>query len=211
MKLGRMVSARRRLAAYCGCAAVNVVAVAVDAKLLKPASKVVLMPLLLSWARSEQCPPLLAAALLASAAGDAFLLRDEWLVPGMASFAVAHACYVALFLSRSTDRSWREVAAYGLAFLTVIATLVPEDPRLRVPVAAYASLLAATAVTSRWHGARTGLGGAVFAASDSLIAARLAGKDFPLRDALVMATYTVGQYLLTSGTTRTAPAPTLAV
>ncbi|MEU4287211.1 lysoplasmalogenase family protein [Kribbella sp. NPDC026596] len=37
--------------------------------------------------------------------------------------------------------------------------------------------------------------------SDALIALRMAGRDFPGRGALTMATYAVGQYLLTSGVT----------
>jgi uncharacterized membrane protein YhhN len=199
MRLSRLVTARRRLAAYWGCTAVQTVSVAVDAKLLRPASKVMLMPLLLSWARSQQAPPLLTAALLASWAGDVLLEDDRLVLPGIASFAAAHACYIALFLSRSTDRSWREVAGYGLAWLTLVAALVPEDRAQRLPGAVYAVLLTATAVTSRWHGSRSGLGGALFLVSDALIAARMSGRDFPLRGALVMSTYAVGQYLLTSG------------
>ena len=199
MRLGRLVTTRRRLAAFWGCAAVQVVAVTVDAKVLRPASKVLLMPLLVSWARSEHAPRLLTAALLASAAGDVLLEDERLVLPGMASFAAAHACYVALFLSRSTNRSWREVAAYGLAWLTLVAALVPEERAQRLPGAAYSLLLTATAVTSRWHGSRSGLGGALFLVSDALIAARMAGRDFPLRGVMVMSTYTVGQYLLASG------------
>jgi uncharacterized membrane protein YhhN len=190
---------RARLAAYWGCTAVHVAAVALDAGMLKTASKLPLMPLLASWARSQQAPPLLTGALVASAAGDALLEHEKLLLPGMASFAAAHACYLRLFLSRSANRSWREAAAYALAWATLVTALRPRDRSLQTPAAAYALLLAATGVSSAWSGRRTGLGGAAFVVSDALIAARMAGHEFPGRAPLVMATYTLAQYLLTSG------------
>jgi uncharacterized membrane protein YhhN len=198
MRLGRLASGRRRLAAYWGATVVQVAAVAFDVKILKQASKVSLMPLLLSWSRTQDAPPLLQAALLASAAGD-ILLETELQLAGIAAFAAAHACYLAVFLSRPGERSWRVLAAYGALWAALIAALSPGLGGQRVPVAAYALLLTATAVASRWYGARSGLGGALFLVSDALIAMRLAGRDFPLRGALVMSTYAAGQYLLASG------------
>ena len=70
-----------------------------------------------------------------------------------------------------------------------------------MPVAAYALLLTATAIASRWHSPRSGLGGTLFLVSDALIALRLSGRDFPGRGALAMSSYAIGQYLLTSGVT----------
>jgi uncharacterized membrane protein YhhN len=191
---------RRLRAAYWGCTAVQVLAVAKDIKRVRQASKVSLMPLLAAWARSRQAPPLVLGALTASAAGDVLLEDDRLVLPGMASFATAHACYIKLFLGRSTERSWREVAAYGLAWSALVSTLRPEKRDQLVPGAAYALLLATTAVTSSWHSRRAALGGACFLVSDALIAARLSGRDFPLRAPLVMSTYALGQYLLTSAT-----------
>lgn len=75
----------------------------------------------------------------------------------------------------------------------------------RVPVAVYALLLTATAIASRWHSPRSGLGGTLFFISDTLIALRMAGRDFPGRGALVMSSYAIGQYLLTSGITASRP------
>ncbi|WP_165949320.1 lysoplasmalogenase [Kribbella turkmenica] len=198
MKLGQLANGRRRLAAYWGAAVVQVVAVACDAKVLKQASKASLMPLLLSWSRTEQAPPLLQAALLASAAGD-LLLETELQLAGIAAFAAAHACYLAVYLTRPGQRSWRVVAAYGALWAALVAVLSPGLGGQRVPVAAYALLLTATAIASRWHSPRSGLGGALFLISDALIALRLAGRDFPGRGALVMSTYAAGQYFLTSG------------
>jgi uncharacterized membrane protein YhhN len=200
MRLGQLASGRRRLTAFWGATVINVAAVAFDVNVLKQASKVSLMPLLLSWARAQQAPPLLQAALLASAAGD-LLLEADLQLAGIAAFAAAHACYIAVFLSKPGQRSWRVAAAYGALWATLVALLSQGLGAQRVPVAAYALLLTATAITSRWHNPRSGLGGALFLISDALIALRLAGRDFPYRGALVMSTYTTGQYLLVSGVT----------
>ncbi|MGC4942718.1 lysoplasmalogenase family protein [Kribbella sp. DT2] len=201
MSLSHLVSTRRGLFAYCAASVVHVAAVALDVKILRQASKATLMPLLLAWSRTREAPPLLQGALLASAAGD-LLLETELQSAGIAAFAAAHACYLALMLPESTQRSWRVVAAYGALWAALVAVLSRGLGSQRVPVAAYALLLTATAVVSRWHNPRSGAGGALFLVSDALIALRLAGHDFPGRSALTMATYAGGQYLLTSGVTR---------
>lgn len=203
MGLGRLVRGRRVLAGFWGVTVVQVAAVAVDAGILKQASKVTLMPLLWQWSRTQDAPPLIQAALLASAAGDLLLATDLQLA-GMAAFAAAHACYLAVFLKDPAQRSWRVLAAYAALWAALIAVLSPGLGRKRVPVAVYALLLTATAVASRWHSSRSGVGGALFLVSDALIALRMAGRDFPGRGALTMSTYAIGQYLLVDGVTRTA-------
>ncbi len=200
MSLSKLIAGRKHSAVYWTASVVHVAAVALDVKLLRQASKATLMPLLLAWSRSRQAPPLLQAALLASAAGD-LLLETELQSAGIAAFAAAHACYLALMLPESTQRSWRVLAAYGALWAALVAVLSRGLGSQRVPVAAYALLLTATAVVSRWHNPRSGVGGALFLVSDALIALRLAGKDFPGRSALTMATYAGGQYLLASGVT----------
>lgn len=171
MNLRRLASDRRRLTAYWSATAVQVAAVALDVKFLREASKFSLMPLLLSWTRSRQAHPLLQAALLASAAGD-LLLETRFELAGIAAFAAAHACYLAFFAGRSTARDWRVLAAYAALWAALIAALSPGLGNQRLPVAAYALLLTATAVVSRWHSPRAGLGGLLFLISDALIAYR---------------------------------------
>lgn len=200
MSLGRLVRGRRVLAGYWGATVVHVAAVAVDAKILKLASKATLMPVLWLWSRTQDAPPLLQAALLASAAGDLLLEADAQLA-GMAAFAAAHACYLTIFSRDPAQRSWRVLAAYVALWAALVAVLSPGLGNQRVPVAAYALLLTATAVAARWHNSRSGVGGALFLVSDALIALRMAGRDFPGRGALTMSTYAIGQYLLTSGVT----------
>ena len=201
MNLGRLARGRRVWAGFCGATVVQVAAVVFDVKILKQASKVTLMPLLWQWSRTQDAPPLLQAALLASAAGDLLLETDAQLA-GIAAFAAAHACYLAVFLANPAQRSWRVLAAYAALWAALIAVLSPGLDGRRVPVAAYALLLTATAVASRWHNSRSGVGGALFLVSDALIALRMSGRDFPGRGALTMSTYAVGQYLLTSGVTK---------
>ena len=204
MNLRGLARDRRLLTAFWGTTVVQVAAVAFDVKILKQASKVPLMPLLWSWSRTQDAPPLLQAALLASAAGD-LLLETDLQLAGMAAFAAAHACYLAVFLANPAQRSWRVLAAYGALWAALIAALSPGLGGQRVPVAVYALLLTATAIASRWHSPRSGLGGTLFFISDALIALRMAGRDFPGRGALVMSSYAIGQYLLTSGITASRP------
>ena len=204
MNLRGLARDRRLLTAFWGATVVQVAAVAFDVKILKQASKVPLMPLLWSWSRTQDAPPLLQAALLASAAGD-LLLETDLQLAGMAAFAAAHACYLAVFLANPAQRSWRVLAAYGALWAALIAALSPGLGGQRVPVAVYALLLTATAIASRWHNPRSGLGGTLFFISDALIALRMAGRDFPGRGALVMSSYAIGQYLLTSGITASRP------
>jgi len=201
MNLGQLARGRRVLGAFWGTTVVQVAAIAFDVKLLKQASKASLMPMLWQWSRTRSAPPLIQAALLASAAGD-LLLETPFQLAGMAAFAAAHACYLAVFLAKPGERSWRVLAAYTALWAALIAVLSPGLGSQRVPVAAYALLLTATAIASRWHNPRSGLGGTLFLISDALIALRLAGRDFPGRGALCMSTYAVGQYLLTDGVLR---------
>jgi uncharacterized membrane protein YhhN len=198
MTLVQLSRARRRLTGYWTCAAIHVVAVACDVTVLRAFTKAALMPMLASWVRAQGGPPLLVAALLTSAVGD-LLMEVELLLPAMAMYAAAHACYIAVFTRGATRRPWQAMATYGVLGLATMIMLWPGLGAYRAPVAAYALMLTATAVTSLWYGDRAGLGGALFLVSDTLIGARIAGLDFPTRGSLVMATYGLGQYELATG------------
>ncbi|MBC3841741.1 lysoplasmalogenase [Streptacidiphilus sp. 4-A2] len=177
-------------------------------------TKPLLMPLL-ALAVSRRALPsgaarLLLGALIASCAGDTLLLfGGNWFLVGMGGFAVAHVCYISLFVRggalRDRGRLLCAAAGYGLLWLVLITSLWPDlAPGLRLPLAGYSLLLAGTAVTSACLSRRTGLGGGLFLLSDSLIASGLAHwPQLPVADFWVMSTYLVGQYLLASGTVRT--------
>jgi uncharacterized membrane protein YhhN len=198
MRLCRLERARRSATAYWICAAIHVLAVSCDAKLLRWFTKAALMPSLATWVHAQGGPPLLLAAVLASGIGDV-LMEQKLLLPAMVAYAAAHACYVALFLTGDRHRRWQVVAGYGALWVGVMALLWPGLGAYRAPVAAYALMLTATAATSLWYGGRSALGGALFLISDTLIGARLAGHDFPLRGSAVMATYGAGQFHLAAG------------
>jgi uncharacterized membrane protein YhhN len=84
-----------------------------------------------------------------------------------------------------------------------------KDPALRVPVAAYATILCAMFASSRvldpelGEGARTTLqaGTALFVLSDSMLAAQkfLLTEPHPVLESAVMATYTAAQGLIAAG------------
>jgi uncharacterized membrane protein YhhN len=201
MRLTSVRTNRGRLTRYWASATIHLVAVAFDLRVLRMGSKAALMPALVSWVRAQQGPPLLVAALLVSAAGD-LLMEIDLILPALAMFAAAHACYVAEFTRGTSRRSLMIPAAYGVLGAVTMIALWPGLGSYRAPVAAYAVMLLATAVTSLWYGGRAGLGGALFLASDTLIAARLAGHDFPLRALLLETAYSAGQYQIALGLTR---------
>ena len=95
------------------------------------------------------------------------------------------------------------VAAYATAWAGLVGQLWPDLGELKVPVAGYSLLLTSTAVTSAGLGWRTGLGGALFLLSDTLIATQLAKwRELPGHQFWIMATYVLAQYLLASGILR---------
>ncbi len=198
MRLHGLERARRSATTYWVCAAIHVLAVSCDAKLLRWFTKAALMPSLATWVHAQGGPPLLFAAVLASGIGDV-LMEQNLLVPAMVAYAAAHACYVAVFLTGDRRRRWQVIAGYGALWVGVMAFLWPGLGAYRAPVAAYTLMLTATAATSLWYGGRSALGGALFLISDTLIGARLAGHDFPLRGSAVMATYGAGQFHLAAG------------
>jgi uncharacterized membrane protein YhhN len=201
MSLTSLTRTHRRLTGYWASATIHLVAVAFDLRALRMISKAALMPSLAAWVRAQEGPPLLVAALLASALGDV-LLEINLLLPAIGLFALAHACYIAEFSRGTKSRSLLVPLAYAALAMAVMILLWPGLGPYRGPVAAYAGMLTGTAVTSLWYSGRTGLGGALFLASDSLIAANLAGYDFPFRAYLLKVAYGAGQYQMARGLTQ---------
>ncbi|MGV9777055.1 lysoplasmalogenase [Streptosporangium sp. NPDC003464] len=195
---------RNLLTAFWACSALHLLSLVTGLTTVEWVSKALLMPLLAAWLLSRSGPRLVAAGLLASAAGDVALEIDGLFVAGMVCFAVAHVCYVTFFLrgGGGGGRRWAVLIGYGVLWLVLVAALWPRLGDLRIPVGVYSLILTATAVTSAWHGRRTGAGGALFLLSDGLIALGLAGIDLPLHGPLVMTTYIAAQYLLASGALR---------
>ncbi|WP_254803053.1 lysoplasmalogenase [Kitasatospora sp. SUK 42] len=212
---GRLRSATGLLGGFAATSAAHLGAILSGASVLQNATKPALMPLLAahsvaaSATAEREAPRLLAPALLASAGGDVLLqLKDDTaFLAGMGSFAAAHVCYVTMFVQRGalTDRrrTLLVAAGYAAAWAALVSQLWPDLGDLKVPVAGYSLLLASTAVTSAGLGWRTGLGGALFLLSDTLIATQLAKwRELPGHQFWIMATYVLAQYLLATGTLR---------
>lgn len=193
------------LALFVVVAAARLVAIPLDLSGLARASTVLLMPSLALWVLARRGPWLIVVALLCSAAGDVLLGIDGLFLAGMGAFALAHVCYVTWFVRSGAlaalRRRWSVVVAYAVAFGGLVAWLWPDLGEMQIPVAGYALLLTSTAVTAGALGLRLGLGGALFFASDAMIAAwDLAGRtEWPEPGLWIMSTYILGQYLLASG------------
>ncbi|MFJ9036594.1 lysoplasmalogenase [Streptomyces sp. NPDC102406] len=168
-------------------------------------AKPLLMPLLVAYVVACGGPRPLRAALLLGWGGDVLLLidRDAAFLAGMGCFAAGHVCYLVLFKRYGTPRARGALlgAAYCLALAGTVAALWPDLPRdMRGPVAAYSVLLTAMAYGASRLGLVTGIGGALFLLSDSLIAAGVADwPALPRPDLWVMLTYVAAQYLLVRG------------
>lgn len=221
MRLGRLVRRVKQvasdpkvlLAAYLGLGAVDSVLAATDAGAVRWATKPLLMPLLAAFvtasARRDAAPgtrpdlrlPLIALA--GGCVGDVGLLteNDALFLAGMAGFAAGHVAYLRAF---TRVGGARELAAkpwipagYAAAWAATIAVLWNGLDDLRVPVLGYSLLLTAMAATATGADRATALGGALFLASDTVIALDLADLDLvPGQDAAVMPLYIAAQLLL---------------
>lgn len=174
----------------------------------KPAATVAIILLALGGrsAVSARYQALVVAGLVASLAGDIFLmLPDDRFVPGLASFLVAHLCYIAAFAGAGGGLR-APMAAIGVAAAAagMLALVWPGLGALRVPVVLYVVVIAAMAwqALARWrNGAPAGAGAAaagalLFMTSDSAIAIRRFVSDFTLGPVVVLTTYWLAQFLI---------------
>lgn len=150
--------------------------------------------------------------------GDLALLgsSEGAFLGGVGSFFVAHAAYIAGFAS--VRRRPVGLGSLGLkAALVMWGATAPvmalaagrRDPQLRVPVAAYSTILATMFAASTVVGPEVPLdarrkilvGTSLFLLSDTMLGVQeflLSGKR-PAIEAAVMATYTAGQGLIAAG------------
>lgn len=151
---------------------------------------------------------LLLAALLASLAGDVFLmLPGNWFIPGLASFLVAHLFYIALFRLGQRWFASRIALALALAFgagMLVFLWGNLTGPGLRPAVAVYVLVIclmgaqaAGRATVLRDRAAvAAALGACVFMASDTLIAINRFVMPLPWAGLWILATYYAAQILI---------------
>ncbi|MDX6741935.1 lysoplasmalogenase [Actinocorallia sp. A-T 12471] len=185
--------------------AAHLAALAAGVPVAEFVTKALLMPVLAFWLHRSGGPRLVVAGLALSAGGDVALEFDGFFIVGMGFFAAAHICYVVFFgrfFRAAGGLRWAVVGAYGVVWAVLVAVLWSGLGDLQLPVAGYSLLLTATAVVTAVQGLWTGLGGALFLLSDTLIAVGIADLDFAGRGLLVMVTYIAAQYLLASGSLR---------
>lgn len=125
---------------------------------------------------------------------------------GLTFFLLAHLAYIAVFhLAFRRRPSWWSVGVVPW-YAALLLALWPYLGDSRVAVALYGAALGYMAVAATRGNAFTTFGGALFVASDSLLAFRMFTPLFqtPPEDALIMALYLAAQLCIAVGVLRTA-------
>lgn len=148
---------------------------------------------------------LVAAGLVASLAGDLFLVDAvRGFLAGLASFLVAHLLYVAAFVRGAPLAPAAPYAAgYLVLGVALCAWLWPRLGKLRAPVAVYALALVSmcTAACARGIADRSLLapiGATLFLLSDGILAVDRFRAPFRAAKPLLFALYVAGQALITA-------------
>jgi uncharacterized membrane protein YhhN len=207
---------RRWLVLYGVVAGLDLVAALTGPRILFAAGLVALMPLLTAFLlsvrrrldprRRSRLLTLTLVALFSSWLGDAagytFLVK-------LAFFLVAQCCYVVAFWPRRALSIWhRPLAAAGYA--AVVAVLVVAVAREAGPLApavvGYGVALALMATLATGVNGTAALGGALFVASDAILALDTfgVGSGLPSASFWNILTYVVAQLLLVWGVLRLA-------
>lgn len=167
---------------------------------------ILLIPLIARRPVASPVQLLVLAGLTFSLAGDVFLmLPGDRFIPGMASFLLAHLCYLSAF---SLDTGWVVSAwlllpwvAYAILLLGI---LLQHTGPLSGPVLVYGVAIAAMAwrALERWAlvGGEKALlafvGAVLFVLSDSALATNRFVRPFKAVHVVVLGTYYAGQWLI---------------
>ena len=212
---------------YLGLAAVDSALAGSDqpaARRARFATKPLLMPLLVAANRAGRPtmrPGLRGGTTIAQAfswGGDLALLGtgERAFLSGVGSFFVAHAAYIGAFgtvRDPGATVSDPGTRAAALAWVTTAPVMVlaagRKDMSMRVPIAAYATILATMFATSttldtelpRRARRKVVLGTSLFLLSDSLLGIQefLLREHSPRLEAAVMASYAAGQWFIADG------------
>jgi len=152
-----------------------------------------------------------------SLVGDVALLwPDRGFLPGLVSFLLAHGAYLLAFTRQQRLAArWAPFAVYALVAAGVLSALWPGVPAgLRIPVLAYVVALAAMSAQSAvlWRaglprGGVAALGGALFMASDALLASDRFAGPLPLAGLWILASYWAAQWCIASHLAPAGPRP----
>jgi len=157
----------------------------------------------------------IATGLFCSWAGDLFLLYEarnpHFFIGGLASFMVAHLCYIGYYFKcgASLSHAFKNHAGWCLLALAysvgLVVLLLPKLGSLLIPVIAYAAVLtimlitsiAAIGVVSKNVSVLFVIGASAFVFSDSLLAINKFYQPFAMAGVLIMLTYGAAQLLIT--------------
>jgi uncharacterized membrane protein YhhN len=160
-------------------------------------------PLLMPVLMAGRDRPAQRALALGGAGDVALLARGETaFTAGLVSFLAGHLAWIAALRQRPGGGYLRTRPALAVplvaAFAAMNAYLWKRTGQDRIPVVVYSAVLLAMSLTALDSGSpRTAAGGALFLASDTLLALEKFGDlHLPAHEALVMATYTAAQALL---------------
>jgi uncharacterized membrane protein YhhN len=190
---------RRATAAYAALAVADTALAAFGRRRLRRLTKPLLMPaLMVGRDRPTQ------RALALSGAGDVALLgsSEAAFLAGLGSFLASHVAWIVALRQRQAGGRLRArpilAAPHLAAYVGLNAYLWPRTGKDRLPVLAYSTVLLAMSLVALDSGSsRAAAGGALFLASDSLLALeRFADVHLPAHHGLVMATYTSASALL---------------
>lgn len=202
------VAARALLASAMAVAACDWVAVAQRRRALKYVCKPAVPALLIAAAlalepSSEAQRAWFATALALSLAGDVFLmLPRDLFIAGLASFLLAHLAYVAGFRAAGVPGGALALAALvsAAAVLPLAARLLPaarrREPGVERAVGLYIAAIWAMVAHAAAASPGAGLGGALFMASDALIAWNRFVRQLAWAPVAIIVTYHLAQGLL---------------
>lgn len=164
-----------------------------------------------AWPRGADTPVLrrwLLAGLALSLCGDVALLwPQQGFLPGLVSFLLAHLAYLVGFARvQPLGARLLPFAVYAGVAGAILWQLWPGVPAgLRVPVVLYVIALASMAAQAAvlWRagtprGTVLALGGALFVASDALLATNRFGGPLPMASLWILATYWSAQWCIAS-------------
>jgi uncharacterized membrane protein YhhN len=196
---GRWTVARRATLVYAILAATDTLLAATGRDRQRWLTKPLLMPVLMVGRdRPAQ------RALAFGGAGDVALLgsTESAFTAGLVSFLAGHVAWIIAVRQRPGGGRLRGrpvlAAPYVAAFGALNAYLWKRTGKDRIPVIVYSAALLAMSLVALDSGSpTTAAGGALFVASDALLALeKFGGLHLPAHEGLVMATYTSAQALL---------------
>ena len=191
--------ARRATLVFAALAAADTLLAATGCDRPRWLTKPLLMPVLMA---GRDRPAQRALAL--GGAGDVALLGSNQtaFIAGLGCFLGGHVAWIIALRQRPGRGRLRArpalAAPHLVTFGTVNAYLWKRTGQDRIPVIVYSTALLAMSLAALDSGSpRTAAGGALFLASDTLLALeKFGGLHLPAHEGLVMATYTSAQALL---------------